>query len=327
MRHIHLVILGVLLSTSAQAEQTVGTLHASAPVAHVNGQPIDAASFNAKVTQLHRRVGKVLPVNLLPLYKKRIIDDLVEQRLLSFIKTKRKVEISEDRIQQWIDKHRKRYKSQEDFERFINKQYGDLATYKKHVKQRLLRAEIILSLTRDKVTVADAKAYYKKKKNKKYLLPEEVRASHILLRVPRGSENKVVLEALRKAEKIAKEAKDPKANFAKLAQKYSEGPSKNKGGDLGYFTQDKMVKSFGKAAFELKIGEVSKPVRSQFGYHVIKVFAKRKAKIQPFKEVKQEILTSLQTSKNRRTYDALLKRYTKNIDVVRHPDAVQIKTK
>lgn len=64
-------------------------------------------------------------------------------------------------------------------------------------------------------------------------------------------------------------------DFATLAQEYSEGPSAPQGGDLGYFTQGKMVKEFNDAAFALKVNEVSKPVKTQFGWHVIKVTDKR----------------------------------------------------
>lgn len=90
----------------------------------------------------------------------------------------------------------------------------------------------------------------------------EVRASHIL----------VPSEKL--ANKIMKKINAGK-DFAQLAKKYSECPSGNNGGDLGFFSRGKMVPEFENAAFTMEIGQVSTPVKTQFGYHLIKVTAKR----------------------------------------------------
>ncbi len=87
---------------------------------------------------------------------------------------------------------------------------------------------------------------------------KQVKASHIL--VKKRSQAEKILEELKKG-----------ASFAKLAQKYSECPSKKQGGDLGWFGRGKMVPEFEKAAFSLKKGELSDIVKTQFGYHIIKM--------------------------------------------------------
>ncbi len=86
----------------------------------------------------------------------------------------------------------------------------------------------------------------------------QVKASHIL--VKKRSEAEKILEELKKG-----------ANFAELAKKHSECPSRKRGGDLGWFGRGKMVPEFEKAAFSLKKGELSDLVKTQFGYHLIKV--------------------------------------------------------
>lgn len=98
---------------------------------------------------------------------------------------------------------------------------------------------------------------------------EEVKASHILLKGDGP-------EVLKKATEIRAQAE--KANFADLARKHSEDEgSKQSGGDLGYFGRGRMVPEFEKAAFELPVGQISQPIKSQFGYHIIKVHEHRKA--------------------------------------------------
>ena len=112
----------------------------------------------------------------------------------------------------------------------------------------------------------------------KNLKPEtEIRASHILVETE---------DQAKDIEKRLKAGED----FAKLATELSKDPGSGKqGGDLGFFTKDRMVPEFSAAAFALTIGQVSEPVKSQFGYHVIKLTEKREKPVPTFDEVKDQI--------------------------------------
>jgi peptidyl-prolyl cis-trans isomerase D len=124
--------------------------------------------------------------------------------------------------------------------------------------------------------------------------PEQVRASHILLKTDGKDE-----AAVRKqAEEILKEAKAPGADFAALAKKYSEDEgSKDKGGDVDYFTRGRMVPEFEQAAFSMQVGQISDLVKSQYGFHIIKVTDKKPATTRPFDEVKAQIESELKAQK------------------------------
>ena len=117
---------------------------------------------------------------------------------------------------------------------------------------------------------------------------QEVHARHILIRAPKGDE-KASKAAKAKIEAIIVKLKNG-ADFVKLAKEETQDPSgKANGGDLGYFTKEQMVPAFSKVAFELKKGEISGPVQTQFGWHVIKVEDKRVKPPPKFDEVKQQI--------------------------------------
>ena len=107
---------------------------------------------------------------------------------------------------------------------------------------------------------------------------QEVHARHILLETE--DEAKAVIEELKKG-----------ADFAELAKKKSKDPGASDGGDLGFFTKDQMVPEFSAAAFALEPGKISEPVKSQFGWHVIKVEEKRNRKAPEFDQVKGQIET------------------------------------
>ncbi len=99
-------------------------------------------------------------------------------------------------------------------------------------------------------------------------------------------------------DEIAQKYKDGE-KFEDLAKQYSEGPSAERGGDLGFFRRGAMVQPFEEAAFSLKPGEVSDAVRTQFGLHLIKVEETKKASVTDFEEVKSQIISSLESVQKR----------------------------
>ncbi len=125
----------------------------------------------------------------------------------------------------------------------------------------------------------------------KYEVPNRVHVAHILLRTA-GKTDAEVEEVRKKAEDVLKQAKKG-GKFEDLAKKYSEDPSKDKGGDLGWILQGQTVAEFEKAAFSLTKGSLSDLVRSQFGFHIIKVLDKESAHTKPFDEVKDSIRTPM----------------------------------
>ncbi|MDH3572918.1 MAG: SurA N-terminal domain-containing protein [Desulfobacteraceae bacterium] len=122
--------------------------------------------------------------------------------------------------------------------------------------------------------------------------PKTVEARHILLIVNRDADPETVKKTKERALDILKLAKEGK-DFAKLAKQYSEGPTRDKGGYLGKFKKEAMVKPFADMAFSLKAGEVSEPVRTQFGWHIIKVEKVNEASITSFEDAKKNIRKKL----------------------------------
>jgi len=141
--------------------------------------------------------------------------------------------------------------------------------------------------------------YYNTYKDKEFSEEEQVKASHILLKVEsnateeeKAEEEKVKVK--KEAEKVLEKAKAEGADFAALAKEFSEDTgSKDKGGDLGFFGRGKMVKEFEDAAFNLKKGEISDLVETSYGYHIIKVEDKKEGYTKPLEIVKSQIKTKL----------------------------------
>lgn len=128
---------------------------------------------------------------------------------------------------------------------------------------------------------------------------QELRARHIL--VPTEKEARDIIQELKKG-----------GDFAELAKKKSKGPSATRGGDLGYFTRGRMVKPFSDAAFELKDGQITEnPVKTQFGWHVIKVESRRKALPPSFEEKRGE----LEEAASREAINSIREKLRQNVKI------------
>ncbi len=161
------------------------------------------------------------------------------------------------------------------------------------VKERALQEAYITKNIDAEVTDANVKTAYDQLVAK---MPpqEEVHARHILVKTEADA-------------KAIKKQLDGGADFAKLAdEKSSDGAAKN-GGDLGFFTKDQMVAEFSTAAFALKKGEISGPVKSSFGWHIIKLEERRTVSAPPLDQVAEEIRSKLASAAFQKTVEGLRK--------------------
>ncbi|HEX7064775.1 MAG TPA: peptidylprolyl isomerase [Bacillales bacterium] len=198
---------------------------------------------------------------------KKVMQNMVLLQLLD-----NKYDVSKE-LDKQIKKIKDRFDSDDKFQSWLEQQgFENEDQLRKAVKGNLLVKE---ARTGDvKVSKDDIKAYYEKHKKDQYT---KLKVSNI------------VVDKKATAETIEKKLNG--SNFAELAKQRSTGPAGKNGGDLGYITkQSQMVKPFLDAAFKLEVGEVSEPVKSDYGWHIIKVTDK---KVVPFKDVKEQIKQKL----------------------------------
>jgi peptidyl-prolyl cis-trans isomerase D len=213
---------------------------------------------------------------------------------------KNQVKVDEEAVRDYFDKHRENYRVADKrnilYVRFVPRDY-------------LAEAE---------VTDQEIEEFYQLHQDD-YREAKKVHARHILFRISEKAKTAQIQEILDRANKVLDLAH--KGNdFAELARKYSEDSTASKGGDLGYFKSDDMVKPFADAAFSLKKGEISDLVRTRFGIHIIKVEDIKEESIQPLAQVKEAVLKSLQEERGR---EIALQRAESFIDLSRALDDLQ----
>ena len=178
-------------------------------------------------------------------------------------------DLPEDELQSHFEQNQDNYKTQPQvkirYVHFDPKQYG-------------------ADLTHDEEEI---EAYYRNNLSQ-FEQEQTVEARHILLKLAPDADADTVEAKRQKAVEILAEYREG-ADFAELARTYSEGPTKDKGGDLGAFGRDAMVKPFSDKAFAMQAGEVSEPVRTSFGWHLIKVEKVNAALTPELSDVKEQI--------------------------------------
>ncbi|RJP61892.1 MAG: peptidyl-prolyl cis-trans isomerase [Candidatus Auribacter fodinae] len=162
--------------------------------------------------------------------------------------------------------------------------------YKKPDEVNAKYVEVLFAdhMPEEEISDNDARAYYDNNTSE-YVQQKEVKARHILLKLDETAGDDVVEKVRASAQEILDKALAGE-DFAELAKQYSEGPTGPNGGDLGFFGRGAMVKPFEDAAFETPAGEIyPEPVRTRFGFHIIKVDEVKEEVQKSFEEVQEEV--------------------------------------
>ncbi|MBK7865490.1 MAG: peptidylprolyl isomerase [Archangiaceae bacterium] len=222
---------------------------------------------------------------------KRSLDSLIGEKLMEAQLRELNIDVSDGEVDLGIEDVKKQNGIDgEQFEKLLMQEGYTMSSYRSFMKKHLARLKLINLKVRSKVKVSDEdlKAEYAKV-SKMENEDAEVHARHLLVQVAPKATADQVEAARKKALALADEAKKPGVDFIELAKKKSEGPSAADGGDLGFFRRGVMVPEFERVAFNLPIGGISDPIRTKFGWHVIKVEERRAVAAKGFEELKDQL--------------------------------------
>lgn len=261
-------------------------------IAKVNKEEILQQEFDDAYRNLLRFYSmnfpqQIRPINLIDM-KALVLDQLVEREIKLQEAKKEKIKVSKKEIEKKISEIAKNFKSRKEFEERIYQMGQNMQMLRDSIKNDLLIEKLEKKIKKSaKVTDEEIKNKY-----------EQVKARHILIKVKEDKDKeKAEKEAKEKAQKIIDEYNNG-VDFSLLAKKYSEDEgSKEVGGDLGFFGRGQMVAEFERVAFSLKPGQISQPVKTQYGYHIIKVEDKKEAKGPDFEKEKKRLKKELGQSK------------------------------
>ena len=263
--------------------------------------------------------GQGIPADQLPAAQKAegykmLLNELVLEKLVTSRASA--VEVKDEQVDARIEQIKSRFPSPEAFEEQLKKAGQTVGKLREDVTGSIRQQEWVESQIKDapKATDKEAEEFFQKNPQQ-FEKAEQVRASHILVALQKDAEESVVAEKKKAAEAIVARVKAGEA-FDKLAAELSEDPSaKQNSGDLNFFTKEQMVPEFSQVAFSMKKGDLSDPVRSQFGFHVIQVTDRKDGEKMTLESVKPQLLIFLNRQKHDQEVQKLLQSVREKADV------------
>jgi len=230
--------------------------------------------------------------------QQNLLDSIIVMKILESYAKENNINVTDKEVADEISALIKNYESEAAFEKDLKDRNLSRTFLNEQVKSQLLRDKVFALATKD-VTVSDeeTKKYYDDNAETLFMVPEQVKASHILIKfaIPEGQElnDTIKAEAKTKITDIQEQLNNG-ADFAELAKQYSEDTaSAVNGGDIGFISKGQTVAEFEEAAFALGVGQLSEIVETTFGYHIIKCIEKQSPYVKTYDEVKDTIKSYL----------------------------------
>lgn len=292
--------------TALEGPQTVDSfdelpIHATGPVATIDGEEVTADEFNAVAERQLMGVNDQVVQNQGQQLEQMLLEGVVIAYLLDREVERRDIEVESSEIDRALEEFNQMMEAQAGDQlgqmQALMEQQGIDEQVLREQAERQLAIEELVGESRDlSVSDQDVRDFYDRNAAHLQQEDEQVRARHILLNVDDSVDGQEE-EKRQQIEELAEQLQNGDADFAELAREHSDGPSADSGGDLGYFTREQFMPEFTEAAFEMEPGEISEPVRSDLGWHVIRVEDRREDGSVPFEEMRETIRLRLEAQR------------------------------
>ncbi|MBI5739614.1 MAG: peptidylprolyl isomerase [Nitrospirae bacterium] len=226
-------------------------------------------------------------------YRKDALNDLVEVELLYKEAKARDIKVSKDDIEQVVDENVKRFGSEKQFKEVLKKEGETLKSFREKIGKFAMVNALLADVVKESEYSDDELKEYFEKNRSKYTRPEAMRIWHILVKVDPSASEDEWLKRMEYAEELVRKIKSGE-DFRDVAYKYSEDAWKVKEGDLGFIHRGQLEQEIEDAAFSLKEGDVSSPIRTYSGIHIVRAGEKKPETQLSFEDVKERLRKELQ---------------------------------
>lgn len=323
------VVTGLLLVMVAAAACGTGSSLPKDAVATVGDQPITESAFESRLADLEEQLPDQVPDEKESPeeyrdFQAQVLDYMVTLEIISQKSDDLGIEVTDEELQEQVDSIKQMFGGdQAQLEQALEEQGLTLEEFRTNLREQALVQEAVEAVAADiEVSEEEISSFYEENKQQ-YETREQREVRHILFTPETGEDGAQAAEATDEQwSKAYEEAMDVRnqitsgADFGEMAQEYSEDPgSKDSGGNLSFITPGSMVPAFEDAAFSLEPREISEPVKTQYGYHLIQVLEVKEGGTQSLDEVKDDVRKQLVEPKKREAWDEWLQSMREEIDV------------
>ncbi len=281
-------------------------------LATVDGATITLSEYKSGLEKLKAQLppGESLNAEGAKTLKVNLLNQLIEKKLLTSEAQKMGITVSDAEINEQIKKIVGDYPDSNAFASRMKEEKIDPEAWKKEIQYQIMLNKLVSAVAGNDISVTpeEIEKYYKDNQDQ-YNAPTRVKALQIM--VETKDQAQTILDKIKGG-----------ADFSELAKTYSISPDSEKGGDLGYFSQDEMPPAFS-VVFSMKPGEMSGVIESEYGFHIFKVIDRREAKVLTLEEARPEIEEKLKRAKKEEKYAAWFEGMRKNKKIEINPSVLE----
>lgn len=301
----HLLFIAILLFVPLSVQGRV----VEQIVTVIDGEPYTLTNI---ATYAKSKMAREFPVGSLEKINgsdREVLEQFITEKLLDAEIREAGIKVSDQDVEFYIDQIKQKNRlTDADLKAALSREGQTLQGYKASVRAELEKGELINRQVRKKVNITneDVERYYKLNP-KNYRADDRARIRHILLPLPEKASPEEVQAAIAKGNELYDQIAAGE-DFARLAQKYSDGAGRESGGDIGWVSRGTLLKPIEDAAFEkLSVGQVSRPIRSSMGLHLVKLESRDIGAVLPLSAVAPKIKEELYTKAMEERYSKWLK--------------------
>ena len=281
-------------------------------LATVDGAAVTLSEYKSALDKLKAQLpnGDTLDPEGIKTLKMNLLNQLIEKELLMTEAKKLGISVTESELNEQINKIMGEYPDSDTFNSRMKEENIDIASWKKEIEYQIMLDKLVKAVAGSNIAVTpeEIEKYYNDHLDQ-YNSPTRVRALQIMIETREQAQT--ILDEIKKG-----------SDFSELAKTYSISPDSEKGGDLGYFSEDEMPPSFA-VVFKMKPGELSNVVESEYGFHLFKVIDRREAKMLSLEEARPEIEEKLKRAKSEEKYGAWFEQIRKNKKIEVNPSVLE----
>jgi len=239
---------------------------------------------------------------------RKVLDRIIEEKLIEQEAKKSGIKVTSKEIDVAVEEVKQKHKiNQEELEKALAAEGLTLEVFKKDLEKRILRSKFVSSAVKleQKAGEKELKEFFQKNVNQ-YRVNESYRPAHILFFISQDATPEQIRGIRKKSQKVLEKIKEG-ADFAKMAIEYSEDTSSRKeGGDLGYFKKGELLPTLEREAMKLQVGEVSDLIRTEVGFHILKLLDRKGGEPPPFEEIKEKVQADYYEKELEKAYQQFL---------------------
>lgn len=306
-------------------------IDAETVIAKVDGNTIEFGEIQAQVQQMLSQVPQDVPQETikqqLPTLMSRTLNGLITEKLLKKAVADEGIEATEEDVDEQIAEIKTQLPEDRSMEELLERQGMTMADFRERLAEDLPIKKLVEKKVSEPEEPSDEEVaeFYEENKDQ-FVQPERVKARHILIGFEEDDSEEDKEKKQDEIEEIRAKIVEEDVDFSEMAKEHSTGPSASAGGELGEFSQGQMVPAFEEVAFSQEVGEVSEPVETQFGYHLILVDERSSEETVSLEEARERIKEHLMQQAQQEEVEEYIKtlRDEADIEIVKDLGNIQV---